>query len=149
MQMWRVMQWVMSGCGIFDIVLSDVWAFDLQLPWKKTWVNKENLYFDIFSCIFWDFWLNIKVFGQNNLIVELLRQKWCRIIYKFRQKTIFGPETFEIWPKVVIWSCPDLSRRTSTYCKPAEMLLFFSDFIKSLVLLSKFIIFCKIIGFTK
>ena len=37
---------------------------------------------------FWYFWLNIKVFGQNNLIFELLRQKWCRIIMSFRQNTI-------------------------------------------------------------
>ena len=51
-------------------------------------------------------------------------------------------------------TCQDLSRRTSTYCKPAEMFLFFfrnctfpflltnlSSFIKSCVLLNKFIIF--------
>merc|ERR1711924_276410 len=97
------------------------------------------------------------------MFFEFLQQKPCRIIYKFRQKFSFGSETCEIGPKVVIWSCPDLSRRTSTYCKPAEMLLFFQIlhlslffiskihyfFVKSSVLLREFIIFYKIIGFTK
>ena len=36
----------------------------------------------------------------------------CRIIMKFGQNTISGPETYQIGPKVLIWSCPDLSRRT-------------------------------------
>ena len=45
---------------------------------------------------FWDFWSNIKVFGQNNVIFEFLQQKTCRIIYKFRQKPNFEPETCEI-----------------------------------------------------
>ena len=31
---------------------------------------------------------------------------------KFGQNTISGPETYQIRPKVLIWSCPDLSRRT-------------------------------------
>ena len=44
---------------------------------------------------------------------------------KFCQKPYFGPETCEMCPKVVIWTCPDLSRRTSTYFKTAEILLFF------------------------
>ena len=34
------------------------------------------------------------------MIFELLRQKPCRIIYKFRQKVSFGPEAYEIGPKV-------------------------------------------------
>ena len=46
------------------------------------------------------------------MIFELLQQKPCRIIYKFRQKPNFGPEACEIQPKVMIWSSPDLSRRT-------------------------------------
>ena len=99
--------------------------------------------------------------GQNNMIFKLLQQKWCRIIYEFRQNTIFGSEMCEIGPEFVIWSCPDLSRRTSTYCKPAEISLFFQElhlsfFInkliisyKSCVLLSKFIMFYKIICFIK
>ena len=44
---------------------------------------------------------------------------------KFRQKPYFEPETCEIGPKVGNRTCPDLSRRTSTYLKPAEILLFF------------------------
>ena len=56
----------------------------------------------------WDFLSNIKVFGQNNLIFELLRQKWCRIIMSFRQKPIFGPETCQIGLKLWLQSCPDL-----------------------------------------
>ena len=43
-------------------------------------------------------------------------------------------------------TCQDLPRRTSTYCKPAEILL---SFTKSSVLLSKFIIFGNIICFIK
>ena len=42
------------------------------------------------------------------MFFELILQKPCRIIYKFRQKLSFGPETCEIEPKVVIWTCPDL-----------------------------------------
>ena len=59
------------------------------------------------------------------MIFELLRQKWCRIMYKFRQNTISGPETCQIGQKVGNRTCPDLSRRTSTYFKPSEILLFF------------------------
>ena len=69
----------------------------------------------IFFEFFWYFRYfksNIKVFGQNNLIFEFLQQKWCRIIMKFGQNIISGPEMCEIGPKVLIWSCPDLSRRT-------------------------------------
>ena len=43
------------------------------------------------------------------MIFELLGQKPCRIIYKFRQKLISGPETCEIGPKVGNRTCPDLS----------------------------------------
>ena len=71
---------------------------------------------------------NILVFVQNNVIFELLQQKWCRIIYKFRQNIILGPETCEIRPTVGNRTCPDLPRP---------------------VLLSRFIIFYKIISFTK
>ena len=81
--------------------------------------------------IFWIFnifWSNIKVFGQNNMFFELLRQNPCRIMYKFRQNTIFGSETCEIGSKVGNRTCPDLPRP---------------------VLLSKFIIFYKIIRFIK
>ena len=58
-------------------------------------------------------------------------------------------------------TCQDLSKRTSTYCKPAEILLFFQVlhlsifirkfiiFIQSSVLLSKYISFYNFIGFTK
>ena len=49
--------------------------------------------FNFFWGFLWYFWWNIKVFGQNNLIFQLLQQKWCRIIMSFRQNTIFGPET--------------------------------------------------------
>ena len=70
----------------------------------------------------------IRVFGQNNMIFELLQQKPCRIIYKFRQNNMLGPETCEIKPTVGNRTCPDLPRP---------------------VLLGKFIIFHKIIGFTK
>ena len=82
---------------------------------------------------------------------------------KFDQKSWFGH----------VRTCPDLSRRTSTYFKPAEILFFrfytfpffinnfiifykiiFSERIyhfykKSSVLLKSFMSFCKIIGFTK
>ena len=39
---------------------------------RKPW---ENLYFNLFLGYFWNCGLNIKVFGQNNLIFELLQQK--------------------------------------------------------------------------
>ena len=76
---------------------------------RNPWIFK---YFSGFFGYFRDFWSNIRVFGQNNVIFELLQQKWCRIIMSFRQNTISGPETYQIRPKVLIWSCPDLSRRT-------------------------------------
>ena len=63
---------------------------------------------------FWFLWYfqnfssNIKVYGQNNVIFELLQQKWCRIIMSFRQNTISGPETCQIGPKLWLQSCPDL-----------------------------------------
>ena len=55
-------------------------------------------------------------------------KNWRRIIMSFRQNTMFGPETCQIGPKLWLQSCPDLPRP---------------------VLLSNFIIFYKIIGFTK
>ena len=103
---------------------------------------------------------NIKVFCQNNVFFELLQQKPCRIIYEFRQNTISGPETCKTGPKLWLRSCPDLSRRTSTYCKPAEILLFsritpfhfsftnLSCFLTS-VLLNKFIILIELCAFIK
>ena len=64
--------------------------------------------------------------------------------------------------QVVIWTCPDLSRRTSTYFKPSEILLFFqillqtigntfifSDFTPFHFLLANLSFFYKITGFTK
>ena len=57
---------------------------------------------------FYDFLWNIRVFGQNNVIFQLLQQKGCRIIYKFHQNTISGPETCKIGPKLWLQSCPDL-----------------------------------------
>ena len=57
--------------------------------------NPRKTYFYLFFGIFGVF-LIIKVFGQNNLIVELLRQKRCKIIRSFRQNTISGPETCRI-----------------------------------------------------
>ena len=75
------------------------------------------------------------------MIFEFLRQKWCRIIMSFRQNTISGPETCQIGPKVWNRTCPDL---------PRLVLLskFIISCINSLVLLNKFIILYKIIGFT-
>ena len=82
------------------------------------------------------------------MIFELLRQKWRRIIYKFRQNPISGPETCQIGPKLWLRSCPDLSRRTSTYCKPAEILLFFQILHLS-IFISKFNTAYKIMCFSK
>ena len=114
---------------------------------------------------FLDFWVIFDIFGQIlrflikiTCFLRFLREKWCRIIVKFRQKPYFEPKTCKIQPKVVIWTCPDLkspdldmsgpekswsghvrtwkvvictcpdlSRRTSTYFKTAEI-LFFWDF---------------------
>ena len=90
---------------------------------------------------FWNIFWNIQVLGQSNVIFSFSKKKWCRIIYKFRQNTIFGPETYEIGPKVGNRTCPDLPRPV--------LLSKFNIFIKSSVLLSKFISFYKIIGFTK
>ena len=84
----------------------------------------------------------VRVLVKNNVFFELLRQKWCRIIYKLHQKIFLGSETCEIRPKVVIWSCPDLSRRTSTYCKPTEILLFF-QILHFSIFINKLIIFIK------
>ena len=86
------------------------------------------------------------------MFFELLQAKPCRIIQKFRQKQILNPKDANICQQSEIRhvrTCQDLSRRTNTYCKPAAMLFIFSDFIKSSVLLNKFIFLYKIIGFTK
>ena len=45
---------------------------------------------------FSDFMSNIKVVGQNNLIVELLRQKWCRIIMSFIKNLFLDPKRAEL-----------------------------------------------------
>ena len=55
---------------------------------RKTYILT---YFREFLRYFLDFWSNIKAFGQNNVIFELLQQKPCRISYKFHQKPSFGP----------------------------------------------------------
>ena len=56
-------------------------------------------YFQGFLKCFLDFWSNIKVFGENNVIFELLQQKACRIIYKFRPKTLFWTRSVRNWTK--------------------------------------------------
>ena len=53
-----------------------------------------------FLAYFSDFGSNIKVFGQNNVFFQLLQQKPCRIIMKFRQKPYFEHKTCEIGPKL-------------------------------------------------
>ena len=110
-------------------------------PWKLVFSLIVGL-LSGFLKYFWDFWSDIRVFGQNNVFFELLQQKPCRIIYRFNKKTDFGSETCEIGSKVVIWLCPDLSRRTSTYFKTAEI-LFFWDFTPFPFLLTNFTCFCK------
>ena len=52
-----------------------------------------------------------------------------QILTKSRDLVMSGPAKswfghVQTW-KVVIWTCPDLSKRTSTYFKTAEILLFF------------------------
>ena len=119
---------------------------------NKSKQSTENSYFNLCWGIFENLWLNIKVFGQNNLIFELLQQKWCRIIMSFRQNTISGPETCQIGPKLWLPSCPDLPRPVQEdkyLLQTSGNAFIFSDFIKSSVLLNKFIIFHKIICFTK
>ena len=41
---------------------------------------------------FQDFWSNIKVFNQNNVIFQLLQQKWCRIIRSFVKIPFLDPK---------------------------------------------------------
>ena len=74
---------------------------------RKTYIL---IYFSEFLVYFWDFWSNIKVFGQNNVIFVFLQQKPCRINYKFRQKPNLEPKTCKIRPKVRNRTCPDLPR---------------------------------------
>ena len=79
-------------------------------------------------------------------------KKWCRIIRSFRQNTISGPETCQIGPKLWLPSCPDLPRPVQEdkyLLQTSGNTFIFSDFIKSSVLLNKFIIFYKIISFIK
>ena len=71
---------------------------------------------------------------QNHLDISSKTQFWLRILQSCTKtltldmsgpaKSWFGH--VRTW-KVVIWSCPDLSKRTSTYCKPAEISLFLSQ----------------------
>ena len=105
-------------------IFSDFTPFHWRALLKAIFFKIFGLFWGFVS-YFWDFWSNIQVCCQNNLIFKVLRQKWCRIIMKFRQNTISGPETWQIGPKVGNRTCPDLSRRTSTYFKPSEILLFF------------------------
>ena len=74
---------------------------------RKTYVS---FVFSWFLMYFLNFPSNIKVFDQNNVFFELLQQKPCRIIHKFRQKLILEPETCEIGPEVGNRTCPDLPR---------------------------------------
>ena len=92
-------------------------------------------------------------------------EKTCRIIWKFRQKPYFEPETYRIGPKVVIWTCPDLPRPVqedkSLSAKQVFVFIFqklhlsifywqiYHVFWKSYVLLNNFFIFCKTIGLIK
>ena len=84
---------------------------------------------------------------------------------KFRQKPYFEPETCEIRPKVVIWTCPDLPRPVQEdkyLLQTSGNIFIFSDFtpfhcllanssffIRSSVLLREFIIFIKSSVFTE
>ena len=78
---------------------SSIWVLHIGPPHRSLGIPRNFREFPVFFEYFRDFWLNIRVFGQNNVIFELLQQKWCRIIMSFRQNTIFGPETYQIWHK--------------------------------------------------
>ena len=68
----------------------------------------------------------------------------------FRQNTISGPETCQIGPKVVIWSCPDLPRpvQEDKYLLQTSGNTFFLDFTPLHFLLAS-LSFYKIISFIK
>ena len=87
------------------------------------------------------------------MIFEFLRQKWCRIIYKFRQNTTFGPETCEIRLKIVILTCPDLPRpvqEDNYLLQTSGNTFILSDFTPfPFLLLANLSCFLKIICFTK
>ena len=69
---------------------------------------------------------------QNHYEISSKTLFWnqnMQILTKSRDLVMSGPAKswfghVRTW-KVVIWTCPDLSRRTSTYFKPSEILLFF------------------------
>ena len=69
----------------------------------------KGCFSDFFQIIFIFFEL-FNVFCLKNVFFELLHAKPCRIIYKFHQNTILGPETCEIGSKVGNRTCPDLPR---------------------------------------
>ena len=78
------------------------------------------------------------------MIFELLQQKRCRIIMSFRQNTILGPETCQIGPKVVIWTCPDLPRpvQEDKYLLQTSGNIFFRVYTFPF-LLANFMLFCE------
>ena len=58
----------------------------------------------------WNLHWNACFLNVFNMGFEFLQQKPYNIIYKFRQNTIFEPETCEIRLKVGNRTCPDLPR---------------------------------------
>ena len=49
------------------------------------------------------FGLQTSFFDGFNVLMSFLTQKWYRTVMKSPKKASFGPEMYEIWPKVVIW----------------------------------------------
>ena len=107
----------------------------------------------------------LEIWFGRNLFFSFSRQSHAESSRSFVKNSAFDPKRAKLNQKSEIGhvrTCQDLSRRTSTYCKPAEILLFFQKlhlfhfllinlylFMKSCVLLSKFMFFYKIICFTK
>ena len=79
-----------------------------SIPAERT----EHTHTWLILVFLWYFWgcQILKFFGQHNVFFELLQQKQCRIIWKFRQKPNFEPKTCKAPPKVGNRTCPDLPR---------------------------------------
>ena len=69
---------------------------------------RETYIFTYFPELFGIFCQILWLWVKKTWFLSFSGKKWCRIIYKFRQNTISGPETCQIGPKLWLRSCPDL-----------------------------------------
>ena len=96
---------------------------------RKTYIY-IFLFFFLFFCIFGIFGQILRFLVKITCFLSFSSKNHAESFINFVKNQILNPKRAKLDQKSEIGhvrTCQDLSRRTSTYCKPAEILLFFQN----------------------